>query len=353
MISGQAVETFSDSIGVNFLPREIVFEILQYCNCIDMILACSKVCCEWREVSFVLISDQCKDLIKKFKIKLLNDSDRSNLVRYLIRREVLNLARKTISKFNQNSIGNYFENRETEITQLKGYFSQFTDLPNKLENSTIKPEKQEKVESDSSNQLFGAFSRFVSSFFSDSRIDSSTNEIPFKRRIVKVLMKGALLSGKTSFIKCSIMKRPVDGTIRNSILPDFGMVERQLDNDLRITTQLWDEHRYNKPTEFSNVFAVILTIDPYNVITLNELKTFIEPIKEKLNSTIEVILVQTKKDLQNERNERVRYLSEEPFEQFSFRNFRGGLSHNISNTNIEEPSLILWYCTLLNYLMMP
>lgn len=114
---------------------------------------------------------------------------------------------------------------------------------------------------------------------------------------------------------------------------------------------MWDQsgpERYSRVSLsfYRNASVVLLLIDPSNNFASESMKEKAETIK-KHASKAEVILISTKKDKKEKR-----IISNKQADKFAYDNFES-LHLDITNTKLEEPKNIIWYCALLKYLLSP
>ncbi|EFC46014.1 predicted protein [Naegleria gruberi] len=228
---------------------------------------------------------------------------------------------------------------DEQLKYLKNVFNQFSDL---------KLEKQSSIELSRSTLFDNALS-FIGSFFLPNNSSNDVKDFDF---LSKILLEGERSSGKSSFLYCAMNNGEI---IQNSMPPIACFARKILTiGQERVKIEVWESggERYRPliAANYRRVEFILIFVDPFkwNSKQSTELLSKIKEDIEKYSSKkIEVIFITTRKDIEQEK----RNLSNEKADEYAFDNYFGALHFNITNNQAEEPKRIIWYCTLLKYLL--
>ncbi|EFC44260.1 rab family small GTPase [Naegleria gruberi] len=357
------------------LPNELIGEILSHISHVELIFNTSHVCKCWRNLCGEYILQGYEKTFNSLSENSTRQVDLNGFLesvngrkfkKYLLRKEAFEFASKLARNSTKSvDIKSCFAMErwvDAELSILKGYFNIFTDMEELPMFPIRKPTVIESNQAPPSS-FFGNTLSFLGSLFSKSNNTTNVNqtvtsEQPPKSEfdyLTKVLLDGDYASGKTSLLNCAMNDTPVNASMNSHMTTigiDFAIKSFHIGETTKIKLQLWDQcgpERFRSITSayYKNSSVILLLVDPSSEYsTLESMNQKLTAIKENAPKA-EVILITTKKDQNNER-----LISNEIADKYAFENF-GGLHLDITNTNIEEPSAIIWYCAILKYLLAP
>jgi len=134
------------------------------------------------------------------------------------------------------------------------------------------------------------------------------------RRIFKIMLMGDAAVGKTA-IRYRYLEGGFKGNYKMTIGSDFGFKRVKI-NDQEVTVQIWDlagqdRFRLSRGMYYKGVSACFLVFDNTRLDSLRNLDNWIDELLTNTNTTIPMVLIGNKSDLENAEKEKIDQLAEE------------------------------------------